>query len=174
MRIYCRFLLVVVAIAVPSEARGQEHNHESPYAGFQDREIKALSAAEIQGLLDGQGMSLALPAELNGLPGPRHVLDMSSELGLTEDQGRQVRDIFEAMSQAARDLGARIVELERELDAGFAERTITEDSLDAILQSLAAERARLRAVHLKAHLSLLPVLTDAQRIHYNRMRGYEG
>ena len=174
MRNVWRFLLLVVAIAVPAEARAQEHNHESPYAGFENREIKALSAEEIQGLLNGQGMSLALPAELNGLPGPRHVLDMSSELGLTEDQGRQVAEIFEAMSHAARQLGARIVELERELDAGFAERTITEDSLDAILHSLAGERARLRSVHLKAHLSLLPVLTDEQRRQYNRMRGYEG
>jgi Spy/CpxP family protein refolding chaperone len=169
-----RCLLVVIAIALPAEARAQVHNHESPYAGLEDREIKALSADEIQGLLDGQGMSLALPAELNGLPGPRHVLDMSSELGLTEDQNRQVREIFEVMSQAARHLGARIVELERELDTAFAERTITEASLDAILQSLAVERARLRAVHLKAHLSLVPVLTDEQVRRYNRMRGYEG
>lgn len=174
MRYVWRFLVLIVAIALPAEGLAQGHNHESPYAGFEDREIKALSAEEIQGLLDGQGMSLALPAELNGLPGPRHVLDMSSELGLTEDQGRQVREIFEVMSQAARHLGARIVEFERELDAGFAERTITEESLDAILQSLAADRARLRAVHLKAHLRLLPVLTDDQRRHYNRMRGYEG
>lgn len=169
-----RLLLAVVALSIPSAGQAQEHTHESPYAGLESREIKALSAEEIEGLLDGQGMSLALPAELNGLPGPRHVLDMSAELRLTDEQNRQVREIFQAMSEAARHLGARIVELERELDAGFADRTITEESLDAILESLADERARLRSVHLKAHLSLLPVLTDQQREHYNRMRGYEG
>jgi Spy/CpxP family protein refolding chaperone len=174
MRIVRRFLLVIVVAAIPGDARAQAHDHRSPYVGLEDREIKALSAEEIQGLLDGQGMSLALPAELNGLPGPRHVLDMRAELSLSDEQDEQVREVFEAMSQAARHLGAKIIQLEAELDAGFADRTITEESLDTLLASLGGERAKLRAVHLKAHLSLIPVLTDEQRASYNRLRGYEG
>jgi hypothetical protein len=31
-------------------------------------------------------MSLALAAELNGYPGPRHTIELASELGLTPDQ----------------------------------------------------------------------------------------
>ena len=174
MRIVRSFLMVIAVAAIPGDAMAQGHEHESPYAGLEDREIKALAADEIQGLLNGQGMSLALPAELNGLPGPRHVLDMRAQLGLSNEQDQQVQEIFDAMSRRARQLGERIVELERELDTGFAERTITEASLDGLLESLAAAQAQLRAVHLKAHLALLPVLTDEQRAHYNRMRGYEG
>ena len=174
MRIVPRLLFVIVVVAFPGDITAQGHEHASPYAGLEDREIKSLSPDEIQGLLDGQGMSLALPAELNGLPGPRHVLDMRAELALTADQGEQVQEIFDAMSRSARHLGKRIIELERKLDVGFAERTITVDSLDKLLGALAVERAQLRAVHLKAHLSLVPVLTEEQRVLYNRLRGYEG
>ncbi|MFQ5530201.1 MAG: hypothetical protein ACE5FP_07605 [Gemmatimonadota bacterium] len=111
-------LIAVVVLAVPNQALAQDHGHQSPYAGEQARDIKALSSEEIESLLDGQGMSQALSAELNGLPGPTHVLQMRSELGLTLDQERRVRDIFDGMQSAAREAGARIVDLERRLDRG--------------------------------------------------------
>ena len=49
------------------------HSH---YASMQSRDIKALSASDIEGLRAGRGMSLALAAELNGYPGPLHVLEL--------------------------------------------------------------------------------------------------
>ncbi len=49
------------------------------YAG-----IKALSAEQIADLRTGRGMSFALAAELNGCPGPRHVLKLAEQLGLTD------------------------------------------------------------------------------------------
>jgi hypothetical protein len=55
-----------------------------PYAGLQARSIKALSAEQIADLKAGRGMSLALAAELNGYPGPRHVLELGEQLSLTE------------------------------------------------------------------------------------------
>lgn len=172
MRNVSAVALLVAVLVIPDQARAQAHEHRSPYAGDETREIKALSAEEIEGLLDGKGMSLALAAELNGLPGPKHVLEMRSELGLTPDQESQVQAVFDTMIEAARTSGAQIVELERKLDRGFAEQTITEDSLDGILQVLAQHRADLRAGHLKAHLKLLPILTNEQRMHYDRLRGY--
>jgi hypothetical protein len=48
-----------------------------------DRPIKALSAEQIADLKAGQGLSLALAAELNGYPGPRHVLELGKQLGET-------------------------------------------------------------------------------------------
>ncbi len=45
-----------------------------PYAEMKDRAIKALSEQQIADLKGGKGMGLALPAELNGYPGPMHVL----------------------------------------------------------------------------------------------------
>lgn len=177
MRKVTRALLMLFTAGIlmtPDQAAAQDHEHVSPYAGDEARDIKALSAEDIEGLLEGRGMSLALPAELNGLPGPKHVLEMKSELSLTSGQEDMVRDVFDAMITTARELGARIVELERELDRGFADRTITEGAVDDILGALAAHRANLRANHLKAHLRLLPILTDEQRMHYTRLRGYAG
>lgn len=52
----------------PIHAWGQEHG--SPYTGEQAREIKALSADEVNAYLNGQGAGLAKAAELNRYPGP--------------------------------------------------------------------------------------------------------
>ncbi len=53
---------------------------QSPYAGMQARPIKALSAEQIADLKAGRGLSLALAAELNGYPGPRHVRISSARM----------------------------------------------------------------------------------------------
>jgi hypothetical protein len=67
-----------------------DDNHLNPYAGQQHRPIKALSAADVEALENGQGWGLAKPAELNGYPGPLHVLELADELQLTEEQVTQV------------------------------------------------------------------------------------
>ena len=54
----------------------------SPYAGQVNAPIKALTAEEQAALLDGQGAGFAKAAELNGYPGPKHVLELSAQLGL--------------------------------------------------------------------------------------------
>jgi len=59
---------------------------ESPYAGQQSRSIKALPEGDIAALQNGDGMGMAKAAELNGYPGPRHVLALAAELHLTEAQ----------------------------------------------------------------------------------------
>ena len=80
-------LRLLLLIIVPALADAQDHT--SPYAGQQARDIKALSPDEIQGYLTGQGMGLAKAAELNGYPGPLHVLELAAELKLTEEQDRK-------------------------------------------------------------------------------------
>ena len=50
---------------------------QSPCAGMQARSIKALSEQQVADLKAGRGMGLALSAELNGYPGPAHVLELS-------------------------------------------------------------------------------------------------
>ena len=59
---------------------------DSPYAGQEARSIKALSADEIEGLLAGKGMGFAKAAELNGYPGPAHVLELAQQLRLSDEQ----------------------------------------------------------------------------------------
>src|SRR5574342_793837 len=87
-------LMVALLLAAARTGVAQQHQHgQSPYAGMEDREIKALSPEQLQQLRDGEGMGLALPAELNHYPGPRHVLALAEELGLSVKQRDQITGI---------------------------------------------------------------------------------
>src|SRR4051794_35718377 len=89
---------------------------QSPYAGMQSRSIKALSAQQIDDLRDGRGMGLALAAELNGYPGPAHVLELSEKLALSAEQKQRVQALFDSMKAEATPIGARLIEQEGALD----------------------------------------------------------
>lgn len=164
-------LLALAATVVLPAPAGAQH---SPYAGHEDREIKGLSAEEADQLLTGQGMGLALPAELNGYPGPRHVLDLAAEIELDRDQRDAVSKVFDAMFRQAVDLGSEIVAAERRLDALFARGDATPESLRTALDELGALRAALRYAHLAAHLETRALLTETQVRRYNELRGYGG
>ena len=89
---------------------------QTPHAGLQSRVIKALSEQQVVDLSAGRGMGLALAAELNGYPGPSHVLELADKLDLTTDQRVRVRELFDAMKAEAIPLGSRLIQQEAELD----------------------------------------------------------
>ena len=64
----------IALLALTNQALGQQ---QSPYVEYQGRSIMALSAEQIGSYLAGDGMGFALAAELNGYPGPRHVLELA-------------------------------------------------------------------------------------------------
>jgi Spy/CpxP family protein refolding chaperone len=144
----------------------------TPYAGQQSRDIKSLSAEEVADLLAGKGMGFAKPAELNGYPGPAHVLELADQLALTPAQRRRTEELFTTMQQRARAEGSALVEEERALDRLFASRAIDAPSLEAALARIAALQARVRAAHLEAHLSQAQILEPAQMARYAELRGY--
>lgn len=156
----------LLILAVPAAAQ------HSPYADHTGREIKALSEEEMEGLLAGQGMGLALPAELNGYPGPKHVLELAEELALTPEQQGAVETVHEAMAQEAMALGEEVVAAERRLDTLFAESQVRPDTLRATLDELGRLRAKLRYAHLLAHLETKVILTPEQEERYAHLRGY--
>ncbi|MFC3612605.1 hypothetical protein ACFORG_02430 [Lutimaribacter marinistellae] len=147
---------------------------DQPYAGQEGREIASLSAEDVAALLDGQGWGLAKPAELNGYPGPAHVLELSDALELSEAQAARVKEIFDRMKNEARALGAEYVEAEEHLSRMFRMGHANAGMLDAQLSASAEALAQLRAVHLKAHLATTPVLSEAQLTAYAKLRGYDG
>src|SRR5437867_1305997 len=98
MRTLIQALIVVGAVS--SAAYGQ--TAQTPYAGQERREIKALSTDEIQAYQDGQGMGFAKAAELNQYPGPKHVLELASKLRLSEQQKAEAQKIYERMHAEAR------------------------------------------------------------------------
>jgi Spy/CpxP family protein refolding chaperone len=149
------------------------HDHGmSPYARKESPEVKALSADELKAYREGTGMGLAKPAELNHYPGPRHVLDLGADLGLTAPQRADLMAIFDRMHTAAVALGAQIVAKEKALDQAFASGLIDEEKLRDLTAQIASLQAELRAAHLKAHLETKRVLTAQQVALYDSLRGY--
>ena len=142
------------------------------YGGEQSREIKSLSMQEMQALLAGRGMGFAKAAELNGYPGPAHVLELDVALALDATQRRRTQTLFEAMEQDAILLGKALVEAERRLDHLFASGAITPQSLASVLAETGDLQARLRGVHLQAHIEQARILTHEQVARYAQLRGY--
>jgi hypothetical protein len=147
-------------------------NAQTPYAGMQERQIKALSEQQIADLTAGRGMGLALAAELNGYPGPSHVLELADKLELSADQRGKVQTLFNAMKAEAIPLGSKLIEQEAELDRKFAARTITPEDLKLTTAAIAVSQGELRETHLKYHLQTVSLLTPAQMHRYAQLRGY--
>jgi hypothetical protein len=126
-------VVVIVLSLVASVAFAQ-----SPYVGMQTRSIKALSDQQIADLKAGRGMGLALPAELNGYPGPAHVLELSDQLGLSTEQKAHVQSLFDSMKAEAVPLGAKLLEQEAALDQQFASRSVTPESLKVAAAAIGA------------------------------------
>lgn len=143
-----------------------------PYAALTGRRIKALSEDQVADLLDGRGMALALAAELNGYPGPMHVLEHAEALRLSAEQRAVAETLRARMLAEARTLGAQIVALEQALDALFATAAADAGRLAALTASIGALHGRLRETHLAAHIAMRDALDPAQRDAYARLRGY--
>lgn len=164
-----KIFFIVVMTAVSSVAFGQGHH---PYAGLEQRTVKALSEQQIADLRAGRGMGLALPAELNGYPGPSHVLENADALGLSAEQREHTKGLFEAMKAEAVPVGERLIEQEAKLDRLFADREVTPANLNAATEEIGMTQVRLRQTHLKFHLAMMDVLSAAQVERYRELRGY--
>ncbi|MBL1377013.1 hypothetical protein [Zobellella iuensis] len=163
--------LLFSGLAQASDGR-HHHNHHSPYAGFQEREIKSLSEADMTELRRGGGWGLALPAELNGIPGPAHLLELQEELPLDEAQRAAVRQLFEQMREEAISAGERLIQAELALEQALKGGSIGKAELRQRIAEAEAVRAELRFVHLSRHLDTVTLLSEAQIRRYQALRGY--
>lgn len=165
-------LLTTVLLVGPALAQPAHHHGHSPYAGFGEREIKSLSADDVDQLRRGAGWGLALPAELNGVPGPLHLLELRDEIPLEGEQVGEIEALFESMRQSAIPAGERLIEAERAIEQAFAEGDLDANRLRELLGEAEAARAELRFVHLSSHLETLTILRGEQVDRYNALRGY--
>lgn len=133
--------------------------------------VKTLPPEEAAELAEGAGAGMAKAAELNGYPGPRHVLELAEPLELTPDQHRAVEALFRSMQAEARALGARVLEREAALDRLFAERRAQPAEVEALVREIAALRGELRFVHLRTHFEMAALLTPHQAMTYAALRG---
>jgi len=144
----------------------------SSYGAMQQREIRALSSEQMQDLLAGRGMAQALAAELNGWPGPMHVLEHADALNLTPRQREETEALMAAHRADAIALGTRLVEAERVLDLAFRDRRITAATLVTQTDAIGALQGQLRAEHLRTHLRQTALLSAEQVARYAELRGY--
>jgi len=147
---------------------------QSPYAGEERYSIKSLSPQEVESLRSGQGMGFAKLAELNHYPGPKHVLELADELELTPSQIAETEELFTKMQETAVMLGEQLLEAEIKLGRHFEHETIDSALLENALLQIGQIRARLRYVHLGAHLDQKRLLTAEQVERYDEIRGYSG
>ena len=168
-----RLGVLVISLTLAASATGEDRL-SSPYRDQMLTEIRGLTQKEISDLREARGMGLARAAELNGYPGPRHLLDAEREgqLHLSPNQVRTVTRLFDAMLRDAKRVGDRVLGEERDLERQFRAATITEPDLRARLARIAALQAELRMIHLRTHLETRPVLSSHQRERYNELRGY--
>jgi Spy/CpxP family protein refolding chaperone len=172
MLVTAAVLTVLANPALTRPALAQHQHAHAPYAGLDSRDIKALSAEQLADLKAGRGMGLALAAELNGYPGPLHVLELADRLQLSPEQTRRVDSLYRAMQSEAIAAGAKLIRAERELDRQFAAGGITPATLAALTSQIGQRQGELRAVHLKYHLSTTALLSPEQRRQYGELRGY--
>jgi Spy/CpxP family protein refolding chaperone len=165
--VWMRVALVALLLLSSAAAIAQ-----GPYAGMQSRTIKALSPEQVSDLNAGRGMGLALAAELNGYPGPVHVLELADKLELSPDQRSRIETLFNSMKAEAQPLGAKLIQEESDLDRLFESRSITPASLKASMAAIGVTQGALRETHLKYHLSTAAILTPAQMRRYAELRGY--
>ena len=110
------FTIFLSVAALVGSATASVAQTTSPYAGQEQRTIKALSDREISDLTEGRGLGLAKAAELNGYPGPMHVLELADSLGLSDQQRVKVQELFAAMKAEAIPLGEKLIAQEADLD----------------------------------------------------------
>lgn len=165
--------LVTLAITAPASGDDSSHNAQiSKYAGEENRAIKSLSLADINELRRGGGWGVAKAAELNGVPGPAHLLELKDKIPLSAEQAAAVTKLFKAMNAQARKQGEVLIGIETELEAHFRNRTITDELLRDHLHTIGQARTELRYIHLSTHLQTPKILTEQQIARYNALRGY--
>ena len=156
------------ALLACTAAQAQDHQgHDmanmpgmaQPAAASSAASMAGYSAAErAAGLREGRGMGLAMPAESNGYPGPRHVLEVADQLGLSAEQRARTQSLFDAMRGDAQRLelrnvraaGERIL-LYFELKADAATGTF---AVEGRLQDIAAELGLTREAFYRALAAL--------------------
>jgi hypothetical protein len=141
---------------------------------METRAIKSLSATEIGDLRAGRGAGFALAAELNGYPGPRHVLDLADRLHLSPPQRAQTEALFAEMQAGAIELGEKLISAEADIEAAFLGGTVALESLRESVAAAGRLRTELRAHHLAYHVAQKALLTPHQVALYRNLRGYDG
>lgn len=156
----------------PTGLLAQHEHAPSPYAEIAIDEATSLPVEEVAGLRAGEGLGMALQAELAGYPGPTHALELASRLELSSLQTSSLEDVRRRMTEAAVTKGAEVLAAEAELAELFRSGGAEPQDVEVLSLVVGRLRAELRAIHLAAHIETRALLSEEQIRMYRRHRGY--
>jgi hypothetical protein len=139
-------------------------------SGERKPEVSSLSPDDVKGYLAGQGMGLARAAEMNGYPGPLHVLELAKELSLSPPQRKLTEELVAATKAKAIDAGRALVDAERALEELFCTRKATQENVAEAVTRIGQREADVRRVHLAAHVRQIEILSPPQVLRYYELR----
>jgi Spy/CpxP family protein refolding chaperone len=157
--------ILVAALLVPlfvMAAQASDSQVDKSATVDAKQSIKPISEYNLPGVGKGEGAGSGEAAELNGYPGPAHVIQMAANLGLDDRQIGAVKAIHEEMLQAVRAIAGEVKERQHELDALFESGTVTVAALEKATSAVSEAQGRLHFVHFRAHLKTREVLTPSQ------------
>ncbi len=162
---------ILLLLASPLAAQHEQHmkSQEAPQSTQAMAQHHAFLEAEREAIERGEGFGMALAADKNGFPGPKHVLDMKKELKLTPAQEAAMQKLMSEMKEKALSKGKDVLLAEKRLEDFFAQGR-SEDELREETYRVASLRAELRWVHLSTHLAAKKLLTVEQNAAYQQMR----
>lgn len=178
-------LLVAISL-VSSPAVAQEHGesdgdmggkhqmHGQAQGGMQGMGggmLGGVSAQEKEALLKGAGLGAGMIAMMNGYPGPKHVLEMGDELGLTAEQRESIGKTYGKVKAESVEFGTELVEKDEKLTALFASGSVSTSEVEKLSREIGELQGRVRAAHLNAHVETYDALTPAQREQLSSMQG---
>jgi len=163
--------LLLLAGAVAAQ---HPHNQPAPPAP-QEKQLGHHACLELEraALERGEGFGMALAADRNAFPGPRHVLELKAQLKLTPEQQAAMEKLFARMQEQALARGREVQLAESRLE-GMFQQNRPEAELREETYRIATLRAELRWVHLAAHLAARKLLTPEQIDAYQRLRHASG
>ena len=167
-----RTVFVILGLLPAPLAAQHDHNH-SVYSDLDYDTAFTMTPEEVRQLRNGEGMGLALVAELNGYPGPKHAIELASELGLSPEQLARIESIQESMRSGAIEVGLELLATESELTTLFKSEEADPSRVAALTDRVGRITGKLRAIHLQAHLETRDQLTPQQVRLYNIHRGYD-
>ena len=101
------------------------------------------------------------------------MLELAEELGLTDAQLQQTKELFRQMKQEAIAVGQEILSKEKALDALFSSGDVSAAEVDSALVEIGILNGKLRAVHVTTHLTMKSILSPKQVSQYDALRGYD-
>ena len=146
-----------------------QHTQQDQPGSKVEADHHAFLKLEREALEMGQGFGMALAADRNGYPGPKHILELKEPLKLTPQQETAVTELMAGMKEKALARGREILAAEERLEemfrAGRSEAELREETY-----RIATLRAQLRWVHLETHVAARKLLTAEQLATYQQKR----